>query len=69
MPEENNKQNIEIAQLRTDVSWIKEEISCIKKAVYNDIPHQISDLKKEFTCGLIIGVVGVLIIQILSKFF
>jgi len=43
----NAEQNIQIAEIKKDVSWIKERIEKIENQVFNEIPHQISELKKE----------------------
>jgi len=43
----NAEQNIQIAEIKKDVSWIKEKIEKIENQVFNEIPHQISELKKE----------------------
>jgi len=33
---------------KTDIAWIKKEIESIKEQVYNHIPSEIKELKKEF---------------------
>lgn len=45
---QNNKQDIAIAETKKDISFLKSEVSTIKKQVFNDIPHKICELKKEF---------------------
>ena len=44
----NNKQNIQIAKIETDVVWMKSEIASVRHIVSNDLPHQIAELKKSF---------------------
>ena len=44
MEEINNKQNIAIAKLEKDVSWLKSEIGEIKTQVKNHIPSEIKEM-------------------------
>ena len=46
--EQNNKQDIAITKVEKDVGFLKDDIATIKKQVFNDIPHKICELKKEF---------------------
>ena len=49
MPKNNNqKQNIKIAKIETDMVWMKSEIASVKHIVSNALPHQIAELKKGF---------------------
>jgi hypothetical protein len=45
--ENNGKQDICIAEIKKDCSWMKQEIGCIKTQVFNHLPHQIDDMRKE----------------------
>ena len=66
---ENSKQDIAIEGLKRDVSWLRGEVSEIKKQVFNDIPHQINSIKDRVFYGLIIGITSILIMQIILQFF
>jgi hypothetical protein len=45
--EHNNVQDVCIAEIKKDCSWMKQEISSIKTQVFNHLPHQIDDTRKE----------------------
>jgi len=65
----NQKQSVQIAEVIRDVCWIKKEIIEIKKQVFNELPHQINDLKKQLSYGLLIGIVSFLILQVILKVY
>ena len=65
--EENNKQNIQIAEVKKDVSWIKAEIIGIKKQVFNHLPTELDKCVKKTDFG--VGIAIVIGVQILMKFF
>jgi hypothetical protein len=64
----NNQQDIEIQKINTDVCWLKRELADIKKQVFNDIPHQIQDIKDKIFIGFVVGIAAVVIAQIILKF-
>jgi len=43
----NTKQDIDIAKMLIDIGWIRGKIENIEKAVFNEIPHQLEEMKKE----------------------
>ena len=69
--EQNNgrqtKQDINIAQLSTDVSWMKKDITTIKTQVFNHLPTEIEKCVKR--TDFFVGIGGVILIQVLLKFF
>jgi len=65
----NLKQDIAIAELKKDINWIKDKTNVIENQVFNHLPSQIANIKDKLTLYLIIGIVSVLILQILLKFF
>ena len=73
--ETNNKQNVEIAEVKKDISWIKEEIGGIKTQVFNHLPTALKEIntKIDEKCvkrtDFLVGIIGVIAIQILLKFF
>jgi len=61
----NNKQDTEIIALKTDVLWIKNQVC-------NHIPTQINKLEEKIdriVSSILIGIVGVLLMQVLLRFF
>lgn len=62
-----NKQDIDIAQLSTNVGWMKKEIATIKDQVFNHLPTEIGKCVKR--TDFIVGVAIVVAIQIILKFF
>ena len=69
MENQNNKQDVDIGGLKTDIGWLKEELACIKQQVFNDLPHQIQDTKNRLFYGFMIGIASVIITQIILKLF
>ena len=65
----DNKQDIEISEMRTNICWLKRELGDIKKQVFNDLPHQIQDIKNRLFYGFMIGIASVIITQIILKLF
>ena len=61
------KQDIDIAEAKNDREWIKREINSIKVQVFNHLPTELSKCVKR--TDFIIGVVGVIIVQLILKFF
>jgi len=45
--QQNNVQDICIAEIKKDCAWMRDEIGCIKTQVFNHIPTQIEDMRKE----------------------
>jgi hypothetical protein len=51
MPEQNNHnrdQDVKIAEIQKDVSWIKKELGQIKNQVSNHLPTEIKELNDKF---------------------
>jgi hypothetical protein len=51
MPEQNNynrDQDVKIAEIQKDVSWIKKELGQIKSQVSNHLPTEIKELNDKF---------------------
>jgi len=69
MEENNKRQDIELSAIKTDISWIKEKLTCVEKAIYNEIPHKIDELENKIIYGFIIGIISIVIIQIILKLF
>ena len=44
---QNEKQNIEIAEIRKDVCYLKKEVLEIKIQVFNHLPSKINDVSQE----------------------
>jgi len=65
----NRKQDIAIAELKKDVCWLKKSLQKIEGQVFNELPHQIDDIKGKLMYGFIVGIASVLILQIILKFF
>jgi len=72
----NSKQDISIAELKKDVSWIITELTCVKHQVSNDIPHQIEKLEtkvdnitSKLVIGLLVFIASSLILQMILKLF
>ncbi|MEK6829237.1 MAG: hypothetical protein AABY15_03855 [Nanoarchaeota archaeon] len=42
---QNAKQNIEIAEIKKDVCFLKDEVAEIKKQVLNEIPHTLKGME------------------------
>lgn len=68
MSKNNQKQNVEIAEIKKDVAWLKEKVEKIEKAVFNELPHKIDEIKDKLFFGFIVGIASVIIIQIILKF-
>jgi len=75
---DENLKTKDIAELQTDITWIKKEIGEIKEQITNAIPHQISVLNKQFhdfqlsNAKWLIGVLVTMIftlIGVILKFF
>ena len=69
MENQNNKQDVDIGGLKTDIGWLKEELACVRQQVFNDLPHQIQDIKNRLFYGFMIGIASVIITQIILKLF
>lgn len=69
MKNNNHNQDVQIQEIKTDVSWLKKELSEIKKQVFNDLPHQIESIKSRLFMGFTIGIASIIITQILLKLF
>jgi hypothetical protein len=69
MNETNNKQNIEIAEIKNDLKWVKSKIACIEKKLTNDIPHKIegvNDRLNEYKLSNSKWLTGILVSVILN---
>jgi len=72
----NEKQNIEITAMKKDIEFIKSEMSAIKKQVFNDLPHKICQLSRDFnnfkisqmkwTISILVSVLFLLIATIIN---
>jgi len=60
----NNKQNEQITQLQTDVSWIKNEILDIKNNHLKGVHQQLNSQK-----NWLIGILGALVLSLISTLF
>jgi uncharacterized membrane protein YraQ (UPF0718 family) len=76
----NTKQDIKLAEIEKDLDWIKGKIANIEKAVFNEIPHTLEQMRKEYISyisdilkvvvfGIIVAVASSLLLQIILKFF
>jgi len=65
----DNKQDKEISGMRTDIEWLKTGLGEIRTQVFNDLPHQIQDIKNRLFYGFMIGIASVIITQIILKLF
>ena len=76
----NGKQDLDILSLKKDIERLTDDMRYVKKQVANDLPHQIAALDKRITdetgkikdrifYGGIIGIISIIVIQILLKFF
>lgn len=45
----NIKQDVDIASILVDIGWIRGKIDHIERAIFNEIPHQLDEIKKDFT--------------------
>jgi len=64
---QNNKQNQDIASIKTDIAWLKERVAKIENAVFNELPHKIDEIKDRIFYGFIIGIAAVIVVQIILK--
>ena len=76
MKDINEQQNIQIAELKKDICWLKKSLQKIEKQVFNELPHQIEGLDKKIDSiltklfyGFIVMISATLILQIILKFF
>ena len=60
----NNKQNEQITQLQTDVSWIKNEILDIKNNHIQGIYKKLDNQK-----NWLVGILGALVLSLISTLF
>ena len=71
----NHKQDIDIAGIKTDVAWLKIEFKEMQLQLTNHIPTELKEIRKDIkdNCvrknDFIVGIIGVIMIQILLKFF
>jgi hypothetical protein len=75
---ENQKQDIQIAQLQKDIDYIKQEISVIKNQVFNGIPHSIKIVEDNLAAfklnnsrwliGILVSLIFLLIGTVLKLF-
>jgi len=71
----NNKQDVEIAGMKKDISWLVKEFGEMKLQMTNHIPTELKEIRKDIkdNCvrknDFIVGIVGVIAIQVLLKFF
>ena len=57
----NSEQDVEIAEMKTDISWIKHKLSTFERQIFNELPHQIDRIKT----GIIVGFLSVIAAQII----
>jgi len=80
MVDKNTKQDIKLAGVEKDLDWIKKKIENIEKAVFNEIPHTLEQMRKEYISyisdilkvvafGIIVTIASSLILQIILRFF
>lgn len=65
MSNQNNKQDISIAKLQTDVNWLKEEMTKIKDNHLPYLKKQIDSLENK----ILFGFVAVIAVSVLLKLF
>ena len=70
MPEEIENQKIEkrLTTVEVLLKDTRDDVSDIKKQVFNEIPHQIDSIKDRIFWGFMIGIAGMIIAQILLRF-
>jgi len=71
MENNNHRQDIELTKLKSDLIWVKEKVDSIENQVFNHIPSQLRELNENCVkrTDFIMGIAGVIAIQILLKFF
>jgi len=67
----NHRQDIELTELKANFSWLKEKVINIETQVFNHIPTKLSEIEKQCVkrTDFVVGIAGVIILQILLKFF
>lgn len=71
----NNRQDIDIAGIKTDIAWLKKEFVDMRLQLTNHIPTELKEIRKDIkeNCvrknDFIVGIIGVVAIQVLLKFF
>jgi len=65
MSNQNNKQDISIAKLQTDVNWLKDEVTTIKDNHLPYLKEQIDSLENK----ILFGFVAVIAVSVLLKLF
>ena len=67
MENNNHRQDIELTELKNNFGWLKEKVCKIEEQVFNHIPTEINKCVKR--TDFIVGIGGVIVLQILLKFF
>ena len=70
MPDQLENQKIEkrLTTLEVLMEDTRKDVAEIKEQVFNEIPHQIDELKDRIFFGFLIGITAMIIAQILLKF-